>query len=209
MTSNIKSVYRKLSRDRIHQGDILENFEIPFIKEEASKELNVKTTKSPFSVILSQDCDLDGIGRLNNSMKMEDENQILNGNKFLPSILITPLYDAKKINKGTYLNHLGFKMDDKGGLNRTKWKNIKNNKDPRYHYLKLEDIRKELIADFKIFYIAPYDYIFSRYGKCYFTSLNELFREDLSTRFFNYQARIGLPPINENNIKNSKQGVKI
>ena len=44
MTSSIKSNYRKLDCDRVHQGDILKNFQIPFIKDDCSKEINVKVT---------------------------------------------------------------------------------------------------------------------------------------------------------------------
>ena len=197
MTSSIKSIYRKLDCDRVHQGDILKNFQIPFIKDDCSKEINVKVTNPLFSIILSQDCDIDGINLLNKSMNAKDK--IINGNKFLPSVIIAPLYEASKINQGTYLSHLGFKMDEKGNEKKTKWKNIISNENPRYHYLeKIIDEGEGMIMDFKIFYSVPYDYIFSRYEGCYFMSLNELFRENLSARFFNYHSRIGLPPTKDN-----------
>ncbi len=90
-------------------------------------------------------------------------------------------------------------MDDKGRETKTKWKDIVNNNNPRYHYLeKFNDYSKNYIIDFKIFYTIPYEYISSKFEECYYMSLNELFREDLSNRFFNYHSRIGLPPIDDN-----------
>ena len=85
-------------------------------------------------------------------------------------------------------------MDNKGSVKKSPWKNITQNNNPRYHYL--TDINEELpnlIIDFKIFYTLPYDYIFLNYDDYYTCSLNELIRENLSQRFFNYHARIGLP----------------
>ena len=92
MTSNIKTMYRKLENDRVHQGDILKDFDIPFII--SKPELSTESTKPPYSIIISQDCDLDGISKINDSLNNKSEEELINGNKFLPSIIIAPLYEA-------------------------------------------------------------------------------------------------------------------
>lgn len=136
---------------------------------------------------------------MNKKIEEKCDDEIINGNKYLPSTLIAPLFEDLEINQGTYLSHLNFKMDDKGRETKTKWKDIVNNNNPRYHYLeKFNDYSKNYIIDFKIFYTIPYEYISSKFEECYYMSLNELFREDLSNRFFNYHSRIGLPPIDDN-----------
>ena len=197
MSSNIKSVYRHLERDRLHQGDILSNFKFPTIAA-FGEEKSIELTSISFGVILSQDCDLDGAHMLHSKIqetgKFDKENPI-NGNKFLPSIIIAPAFDAEEVNTGKHLLDMGFGMEPKGNPKKsTTWKTIKNNDNPRYHYL-TDNINKlpDLVIDFKIFYTLPYDYIYMHFDEYYNCSLNELIRESLSQRFFNYHARIGLP----------------
>ena len=196
MSSNIKSVYRILEKDRLHQGDILSNFEFPTINTLDDEE-NIEFTSIPHGVILSQDCDLDGAHMLHSKIQETrkfDKNNPINGNKFLPSIIIAPAFYAEEVNTGKYLLEMGFEMEPKGSLKKSNWKNIENNNNPRYHYL--SDINKflpNLVIDFKIFYTLPYDYLYLNFDKYYTCSLNELVRENLSQRFFNYHARIGLP----------------
>lgn len=197
MDSNISSTFRILDTSRIHQGDMLKDFEL-------SKRItnqnnpNFELNDLPFCFIISQDCDLEGMTNLNSIIKNRyfDKNNAINGNKFLPSIIYAPAFVANDVNNGSYLIDLGYRMDNKGGKNKSKWKSIVNNNDPRYHYIDSNELGiEDLVIDFKIFFTAPYDDIFSRYPNSYKCSLNELFRERLSQRFFEYHARIGLPPV--------------
>lgn len=197
MVSSIKSVYRSLNCDRIHQGDLLSDFEFPIIVS-AGNQSNIQLTSIQYGVILSQDCDLEGIHILNSQIqKMEEFSSAnpINGNKFLPSIIIAPAFLAEDVNSGDYLLDMGFKMDNKGKPSRSLWQSIMKNNNPRYHFLSdsKEDGLPNLIIDFKIFYTLPYNYIFCRYDDIYACSLNELFRESLSQRFFTYHSRVGLP----------------
>ncbi|MBR5503451.1 MAG: hypothetical protein IKV87_03250 [Methanobrevibacter sp.] len=199
MNSRIESVYRKLECDRIHQGDILKNFSFFQLLGEIHEGEYEKVDYN-YSIVLSQDCDLDGASKLDQKLLSKGEEELINGNKFFPSVLIAPLFEEKELNEGTYLSHLKFKMDEKGKKHKTKWKDIVSNNNPRYHYLgNFDETSKKYIMDFKIFYSVPYKLISNRFEDCYFTSLNELFREDLSNRFFNYHSRIGLPEFDKNN----------
>lgn len=150
---------------------------------------------------MSQDCDLDGVHSLYSKIQMSDnlENtKVINGNKFLPSIIIAPAFLAEDINTDDYLSDLGFKMDNKGSTKKSLWKSIENNTNPRYHFIK-DDVNEQLpnlVIDFKIFYTLPYDYIYLNFNY-YYCSLNELVCENLSQRFFNYHSRIGLPIFKE------------
>ena len=82
-----------------------------------------------------------------------------------------------------------------GKTKSTSWKTLKHNDNPRYHFLNKSELTDlpELVIDFKRYYSVSRDYLYEIYNNCYSISLNELYREDLSNRFFNFQSRIGLP----------------
>lgn len=197
MVSSIKSVYRSLNCDRIHQGDVLSDFKFPTIVSLGNDD-NIELTSIQYGMILSQDCDLEGIHILNSQIRQTDDFSSINpinGNKFLPSIIIAPAFLAEDVNSGDYLLDMGFKMDNKGNPSKSNWQSIEKNNNPRYHFLSdsEEEGLPNLIIDFKIFYTLPYDYIFFKYTDVYTCSLSELFRESLSQRFFSYHSRVGLP----------------
>ena len=77
----------------------------------------------------------------------------------------------------------------------TKWNFIKNNQDPRYHFLRKDlDLQvPELVIDFKHYYTIPRDFLYEKIEHHYLGTMSELFREFLSQRFAFYLSRIGLP----------------
>ena len=113
----------------------------------------------------------------------------------VPSILLCPAYPADKLREGNHLSFLGLKMSRIGKTKSTSWKTLKHNDNPRYHFLNKSELTDlpELVIDFKRYYSVSRDYLYEIYNNCYSISLNELYREDLSNRFFNFQSRIGLP----------------
>ncbi|WP_298524248.1 hypothetical protein [uncultured Methanobrevibacter sp.] len=194
MKSNINHYYRKNDSKRILQGDILKDFKIHTYDDK------VKMITIPYGVVLSQDCDLNQdynsqkeYERLN--LEKNDKNNPNLNSKLLPSILICPAYDAEQLRKGEHLQHIDIPMNEISKTRKTPWKNILQNQTPRYHYLKESEEFgiPDLVLDFKRYYSVSRDYLYSIYTKHYFISINELYREDLSDRFFNYQSRIGLP----------------
>ena len=192
MKSNINSQYRKNNTERILQGDILKDVDIPIF----NGELNI--IKSDYNVIISQDCDLN---QDFNSKEKYLSHNIKNGNdsslnnKMSPSILLCPAYPAELLRDGNHLSFLGISMTKISPPKKTPWKNIVKNETPRYHYLEesTEFNIPELVLDFKRHYSLSRDYLYSIYCECYYISLNELYREDLSNRFHHYHSRIGLP----------------
>lgn len=193
MKSAINSQYRKNTTKRILQGDILKDVEIPIF----DGDLNI--VNADYAAILSQDCDLnqDFNSReeyLKRNLK-NNNNPSLNS-KMIPSILLCPAYPAEQLREGNHLSSIGLPMNKISNPKKTPWKNILNNETPRYHYLAEthdEIEMPELILDFKRYYSVSRDYLYSIYSDCYCISLNELYREDLSNRFYNYHSRIGLP----------------
>lgn len=203
MKSNVCSQYRLNSSNRVLQGDILVNLELPYY--DVQKEA-LEITILHYCVVVSQDCDLDKDFNLRNDFKNEfgSLNHLNDGDidrfrkfhdKFLPNILVVEGFVADSLRTGNHLTDLNLFMDDKGGVNKTPWKKIKQNETPRYHYLYPSDNPKisDLVFDFKRYYSVPREYFYKKYGNSYKVSLNELYREDLSQRFTNYLSRIGLP----------------
>ncbi len=185
MKSKIDNIYRRHKTDRICQGDILRDYKYPerILREDG--KIKVKYRKIPFLIVLTQDCDLD---RDHKNHIEDNETQ----DKYLQHILVCPAYEAEKLKNGKHLEKLDLKMEYQ---NKVKWKVIKNNDNPRYHYLDeyLNFQIPELAIDFKHYYSIPRDLLYSDIKEHYLASLNELFRESLSQRFAYYLSRVGLP----------------
>lgn len=191
MESNIKSIYRKNESNRILQGDILNNVKIPIYDGQ------LKIIESGHLVILTQDCDLNQDYNSHEDILEIDANKDISSfyNKMLPSILLCPAYPADQLREGIHLQFLDMPMSKISKPSRTPWKNILKNETPRYHFLEQCDAFgiSDMVLDFKRHYSLSRDYLYSIYNQCYCISLNELYREDLSNRFYNYHSRIGLP----------------
>lgn len=194
MQSNVIYPYRYNKSDRILQGDIFTDVEIPIVN---NKQL--KFIKSPYLIVLTQDCDLNqdfnsrtDIQKINFD-ESEKEPSSFN-NRMIPSILLCPAYPADKLREGNHLEILDIEMS-RIKKKSSDWKRITQNETPRYHYLKkYEKIGlPDLVLDFKRYYTLSQEYLYSIRENTYHISLNELYREDLSTRFCNYLSRIGLP----------------
>lgn len=190
MKSNIESIYRLNDSNRVLQGDILKDLDVPIYNQ----ELELQTLD--FGVILSQDCDLnqDYTSRNEISRTKDKSNPSLN-NKIIPSILICPAYPAEQLRQGNHLDAIDMPMVKISNPRKTPWKKIIKNETPRYHYLnESEEFEMpELVLDFKRYYSVSRDYLYAIYPKCYLASLNELYREDLTNRFHHYHSRVGLP----------------
>jgi len=191
--SQIKTYYRKNDSGRVVQGDILKD--IIFIEwsigDSDHNSYKYDPKELPYVVILSQDCDL--LSDYNNRKDINAEKH----DAYLQSILVCPAYLAKELRAGTHLEDFDLIMERK---NSDKYSAIKDNLDPRYHYLHGDPGIQipELVVDFKHYYTLPRNYIYAIHDSDqYVASLNELFRESLCQRFSFYLSRIGLPEINK------------
>lgn len=108
---------------------------------------------------------------------------------------MSPAYPADSLREVDYLDFFGIKMTKIGKKKDTRWKILTQNETPRYHYLSESPELNvtDLVIDFKRYYSVSRDYLYSIFPKFYFISLKELYREDLSNRFYNFQSRIPLP----------------
>jgi hypothetical protein len=201
MKSSISSVFRESSGKRIYQGDIYRDLQIIIGYTPNNPDEIISELCMPYLVVLSQDCDLDrdhkSFFKYKNLDDVDNTDKLRSiYDKCLPSVLVSPAFPAEQVRIGEHLKDLNkFIMDNKGKETKSPWKNILNNETPRYHFIKGNtDLQvPNLVLDFKRYYTIPIEYLYSCIEKNYLASLNELFRECLSSRFCDYQSRIGLP----------------
>jgi hypothetical protein len=169
--------------DRLVQGDIYQDLNFVMGIKTPFK-LDIEEITLRYAVILTQDCDLSSHQRALNNGKKEDR-------ALLPSVLVCPAYPFEQFFNGEHLE--GKKL---GILQSEKKSRIKENeKVKRYHYIEPDEDSglTELVIDFKHFYTVGYEVLKNARNELYITTINELYRENLSQRFAQFLSRIGLP----------------
>lgn len=172
----------------LHQGDIIKDVEL--VENVIEQDGNIVISKIVFQyiIVLTQDCDL--IWDYDNR-KSEKSNQ----DKYLISTIVAPLYNYEQFLTGEHLLDINRKMHEFGIKENSLTKIIKQNNNPRYHYLEFpEDIDiVNSIIDFKHYFSVNTEYLYSIYKENFICRIDILFRELISQRFANYLSRIGLP----------------
>ena len=172
---------RTTAKLKVDQGDIYSG--IIFFSNVEIKKGNVDYNTVEFSnvLVLSQTCDL--------NRENEENGSIL-------SVLVVPMFPIEEYLQGTHLSKMGITEDTKSKKLIDRYRSKEHSRyrvldftlDDRIKY-SLED---SFIIDFRYFFTADIKQ-FKR--KNYKTSLNELFREEITNSFSDYLSRIGLPDI--------------
>jgi len=179
-------MYVTKDSSRILQGDIFESVEINISEALEAGGFSVLTMTFPYAVVLSQDCDLE----------WDFQNRSpasANHDKRLQSILVCPAFPSDQLKNGNHMQELGLQMQY---WSSDQWKYIKQNMNPRFHFLRKSDSGEpfnDLALDFKQYYTLTREEFYQKNMPHYITSLKELYRENLSQRFAFYLSRIGLP----------------
>ena len=180
---------------RLSQGDIYRNVTIV----EGEFPDNLDRTSFAYSVLLSQDCDLQQDWDANlelmklTSTDIEQKRKL--EDKILRHLILAPCYVAEAFKDGVHIE----------GRHMQTWntkqmdKQIKENKHIRYHFLPSEPGLQEqnLVVDFKHYFSIQraqfYELAKARGEFTYVCSIALLYREALSKRFGDYLSRIGFP----------------
>ncbi len=186
-----KYLTHKLVDPQIHQGDIFKSIRFYENYEEERGKFELSLLEFPFSIILTQECDLNNNLRERQLGKKGKDIKLLKLDKYLVSLLCAPLYNAEHLFSGKHLEFLEIETDYK---NSNQKKYIKSNRDPRYHYIEFEEEVDivPMVIDFKHYYTVTIGYLENNIGNrvC---SLQPIFRELVTQRFSNFLSRIGLP----------------
>jgi hypothetical protein len=178
-------MYRaSVAADGLRQGEILTNLIRPRLNLASVGDSRVVDfDRQPFTIVLTQDCDLDQDFRIRRQGAIND--------KILPTLFFCEAFTAEEL----------FGRLDR---NRKLWERIPKNKDERYHFLQKVDAARdaenaglpELGIDFKRYFTLPTDEVYRRIElgeakrRCVMVSP---YLEHLSGRFAYFLSRVALP----------------
>lgn len=179
----------------VKQCDILKNVECIEYAIEEGDYVEISKIHFPYIIVLTQACDLQQNYNAKNNVKLGKGNQ----DKYLISVIVAPVYNFVDFLSGEHLKQLGMKMEVFPSRSKTPTKNIIANENKRYHYLKFDDNVNivESVIDFKHYFTVSLNYLNDIYKTNYICSISLLYRENISQRFANYLARIGLPDVDK------------
>lgn len=178
---------------QIHQGDIYRDIDYIEYANIVNGCVEISKIRYQYVMVASQECDLtqDYTERKKNS---EDSNICYD--KVLQSIMVIPLFNYEQFRVGDHFSNFGFKMaTNYTNSNRTPAKTLRQNNNPRYHYLEFDDTVPIVpsVMDFKRFFTVDINQLYLNKNEKYVCSLDSLFRERATQRFANFLSRIGLP----------------
>ena len=173
----------------IRQSDIIgpvQVFEFKTAAPSASvPAIDLDLKEYQYAAILSQDCDLE------QDCKTREANDPEKQDKLLSNIILCGVYKESVVMGGEH--RAGAKKFSKS----KEWKQVEQNKDPRYQYLGyVPGPNCILVADFKDYFFVPVKYLYEQInqGKILrMASMNSPWRDHLLQRFGFYMTRIGLP----------------
>lgn len=175
--------------ERVKQGDIISDVEYIEYVDIVDGVIKMSKIRFPLIMVLTQDCDLTWDF---DSRSKTTETQ----DKYLFSAIVAPLYNYEHFIAGNHLSELGQKMQIiSAKLTKTDNKNLRNNENPRYHFLEFDESISIVnsVIDFKHYFTVNVPRLQQHKANHYICTVSELFRERISQRFANYLSRIGLP----------------
>lgn len=179
--------------DLLCQGDIFKDVKYSFVDHEDNEHVEIIEFTFPYAVIISQACDVI-------SMSEMLENNRGKPTKFMPSILMCPIYDLTNVKTAEHVKEVFSKLDINIEL-----ENIYNkddlavlNRDWHYRFHKLKLVHGVNIAldnaliDFKHHFSVPVKYLQNN-RKNRICKLDDLFCEQVTLKFSTYISRVAIP----------------
>ena len=172
----------------LRQCELLSSVARPTSIDRVDASCVVKWGIHPFSIVLSQSCDLEQDYLLR-------ERQ-MNSDMCLACIFLAPLWLASDVRVRSGADH----------INTSSWSQLRQNDLSRFHFLEAVPAAAdatgvgipELVADFKQYFSLPVLSLYEQLGgsaaiAARRTILRSPYLEHFAVRFFAYQSRIALP----------------
>ena len=185
--------YKSKLTDKICQGDIYQNVRYSYIDSEDDEGVNVVEYEFPMAIIISQACDV---------IAMEEVAVNKSGKpaKFMPSILMCPIYDKTASKTGTHikdaLSELSIHIIDEPICFSDDIKTANKDWHYRFHMLSIkvekENVLENAIIDFKHYFTVPISYLISHKSDRVLR-LDNLFAEQITLKFSTYLGRVAIP----------------
>ena len=191
--STTSKAFKSQLTDQICQGDIFQNVRYNYIDSEDDEGVNVIEFEFPMAIIISQACDV---------IAMEDVVNNKSGKpaKFMPSILMCPIYDKSASKSGDHIKEafslLSLNIVEEPIYFKDDLKTADKDWHYRFHSLTIETgaekVLENAIVDFKHYFIVPISYLIS-HKKDRLLRLDDLFAEQITLKFSTYLARVAIP----------------
>ena len=191
--STTSKAFKSQLTDQICQGDIFQNVRYNYIDSEDDEGVNVLEFEFPMAIIISQACDV---------IAMEDivNNKSGKPAKFMPSILMCPIYDKSASKSGDHIKEafslLSLNIVEEPIYFKDDLKTADKDWHYRFHSLTIETgaekVLENAIVDFKHYFTVPISYLIS-HKKDRLLHLDDLFAEQITLKFSTYLARVAIP----------------
>lgn len=179
--------------DVVSQGDVYQNVHFNYIKSEDADGVNVIEYVFPYAIVVSQGCDVIAMSK----MVCANEGKAI---KFMPSILMCPIYDEQTAKNADHLIDVfkEFKISNQNEpLYNSKDKNIMD-KDWHYRFhsltIKYKDkiVLEKCIIDFKHYFGIPISYLLRQREDRLFR-LDDIYAEQITLKFASFLSRVAMP----------------
>lgn len=182
--------------ENICQGDVFQNVKYSYIDEDKDDSVEIVEYTFPMAIVVSQACDVISMG----DMVCEQGGK---ATKFMPSILMSPIYDIEKAKKTDHLKkafeELSIKkLDGKDDclFYKDDIKVVEKDWHYRFHNLSVKVknnvVLEKAIIDFKHYFTVPATYLIKKRKNRLF-HLDDLYAEQITLKFSTYLSRVAIP----------------
>lgn len=191
--STTSKAFKSQLTDQICQGDIFQNVRYNYIDSEDDEGVNVIEFEFPMAIIISQACDVIAVEDIVNNKSGKPA-------KFMPSILMCPIYDKSASKSGDHIKEafslLSLNIVEEPIYFKDDLKTADKDWHYRFHSLTIETgaekVLENAIVDFKHYFTVPISYLIS-HKKDRLLHLDDLFAEQITLKFSTYLARVAIP----------------
>ena len=183
--------------EKISQGDVYRNVRYTYIDSESDSDVDIIEYTFPMAIIISQACDVGYMSEL-------IEKQSGRATKFMPSILMCPIYNKDEAKNAYHLKQV-FEFFDfcktEGNdmlFNSDEFKIAKKDWHYRYHSLTVrlngKTILENGVLDFKHYFTVPASYLLQHRDDRLFR-IEDIYAEQLTLKFATYLSRVAIPDL--------------
>lgn len=191
--------------DIIFQGDIFENVKYSFIVNETDENVDVLEFEFPYAIVISQCCDVNFMSNLMGTKKGKVT-------KFMPTILMCPIYDDTMAKTGEHIDdafkELGIIREEENLYNSSEKELFKKDHHYRFHSLNVKlngkSIIHDSVIDFKHVFSVPITYLLENRGNRVI-SLEDIYSEQITLKFANFLSRVAMPEEQKSEVSNEKK----
>lgn len=178
----------------VNQGDIFKDVKYSFIDSEDNDSIDVIEYTFPYAVVVSQSCDvtfMDEFESGENSLPV----------KYMPSILLCPIYSKELIAHGEHLKEIYEDINrtliaGSPYYNKDDIKTTEKDQHVRFHVLKVvannRTLLDNMVIDFKHIFSVPMKYLRNNRDKR-MCSIEDIYIDQIVNKMAAYLSRIGLP----------------